>query len=317
MVQPRRDFLRSALLAGAVAAQSKLKAAGQKTGMPGPFPGRVIAVQNPGCIVDDRYQSAAIESMMHKGMRELTGAPGWPDAWRALFEPGDVVGIKVSPVGGPKLCSDATVVHQILDGLQQAGVKPRDVIVFNRYRQEITGTGIDKWLPKDVRWTGASEKYDEFQLDMDGYDRDHFMEMALIKPGDNVNDAHFRRSYVAKVVTQQMNKIHQSAGAEASPVGGRHHCLEEHVARHGEQREPQPCNAHAECLRSLYSVCRQPAGDPAEGDAAHLRWRESFVPRRPRRQAAIRLGTQDDVLRHRPGGFGQDRTGGDRCAARC
>ena len=219
MLTPRRDFLKSALLAGALAAQTKLKGAA-KPGMPGPYPGRVVAVGHPGCIVSDTYQPQAIEQMMRKGMMELTGAPGWQDAWRELFEPGDVVGIKVSPVGGPKLCSDAVVVHHILEGLQAAGVKTRDVVVFNRYRQEITGTGIDKWLPKEVRWTGASEKYDNVQLDMEGYDAEHFMEMALIKPGENVNDAHFRRSYVAKVVTQQINKIinlpvlkhHQSAG---------------------------------------------------------------------------------------------------------
>ncbi len=188
--------------------------------MPGLYPGRVIAVQNPNSIVGDRYQPAAIETMMHKGMLELTGAPGWPDAWRALFQPGDVVGVKVSPVGGPKLCSDPLVLHQILDGLQQAGVKLRDVVIFSRYREEITSTGIDKWLPKEVRWTGASEAYNDVQLDMDGYDPDHYMEMSLIKPGENVNDAHYRRSYIAKVVTKQVNKFinlpvlkhHQSAG---------------------------------------------------------------------------------------------------------
>src|SRR5690348_912330 len=113
----RRDFLKSALLAGALAHQAPVRAAAAKPGMPGAFPGRVVAVEHPNCIVSDQYQEPAIEQMMHKGMLELTGAPGWPDAWRALFEPGDVVGIKVSPVGGPKLCSDAIVMHQILDGL--------------------------------------------------------------------------------------------------------------------------------------------------------------------------------------------------------
>jgi uncharacterized protein (DUF362 family) len=46
------------------------------------------------------------------------------------------------------------------------------------------------------------------------------MEMALIKPGENANDPHFRRSYVSKTVTSHVNKIinlpvlkhHQSAG---------------------------------------------------------------------------------------------------------
>jgi uncharacterized protein (DUF362 family) len=44
--------------------------------------------------------------------------------------------------------------------------------------------------------------------------------MALIKPGENLNDPHMRRSYVARVVTKRANKIinlpvlkhHQSAG---------------------------------------------------------------------------------------------------------
>jgi hypothetical protein len=219
-MQARRDFLKSVVAAGVLGSQMPVRAAASKPGMPGPYPGRVIAVQHPNCIASDQYQQPAIEQMMHKGMLELTGAPGWPDAWKALFDPGDVVGIKVSPVGGPKLSSDALVLHRILDGLQQAGVKPQDVIVFSRYREEILEAGIDKWLPKEVRFTAPSEKYDGVQLDMGGYDPDHFMEMALIKPGENMNDAHFRRSYVARVVTKQINKLinlpvlkhHQSAG---------------------------------------------------------------------------------------------------------
>jgi len=94
------------------------------------------------------------------------------------------------------------------------------VVVFNRYRQETIAAGIDKWLPPGLRWEAASEKYDEFQHDMEGYDPDHYMEMALIKPGENFNDVHMRRSYVARTVTKKINKFinlpvlkhHQSAG---------------------------------------------------------------------------------------------------------
>src|SRR5208283_4806392 len=92
--------------------------------------------------------------------------------------------------------------------------------VFSRYHDEIVDAGIDRWLPAGVRFDAASRAYDEVQLDMGGYDENHFMEMALIKPGDNPSDAHLRRSYVAKIVTSQVNKIinlpvlkhHQSAG---------------------------------------------------------------------------------------------------------
>ncbi len=219
----RRDLLlRAPFAAAALAAASRFSAAAQglKSGMPGPYRGRVIEVRHPGCIINGAYQAQPVQTMMRKGMMELTGAPSWTEAWRALFQKGDVVAIKVSPVGGPKLCSDALVLHYILDGLKEAGVGPRDVIVFNRYRQEFLACGMDKWVPSGVRWDAASPAYSENQLDMDGYDADHFMEMALVVPGRDPNDAHCRRSYVAKVITRQVNKIinlpvlkhHQSAG---------------------------------------------------------------------------------------------------------
>ncbi len=188
--------------------------------MPGPYPGRVVAVTHNGCIAQNIYQAQPIRQMMERGMTALTGVPSWTGAWRSMFEKGDVVGIKVCPVGGKNLCSDATVLHSVLDGLKEAGVPASDVIVFNRYREEAYEAGIDKWIPSGVHFEFASEAYTDTQLDMDGYDPDHFMEMALIKPGENLNDPHFRRSYVCKIVTRRINKLinlpvlkhHQSAG---------------------------------------------------------------------------------------------------------
>jgi hypothetical protein len=226
MATPRREFIRGALATAALAAtQSKSQAAQTpkhegNLGIPGPYPGRVIAVEHSGCINGGVYQAEPVKAMMRRGMTDLTGAPAWQDAWKTFFEKGDVVGIKVSAVGGEHLCSDALVMASILEGLEEAGVPHKDVIVFNRYREEVEVAGILKWLPPDVRFEAASERYDDIQLDMGGYDPDHYMEMALIKPGNDPNDPHFRRSYVAKVVTQQVNKIinlpvlkhHQSAG---------------------------------------------------------------------------------------------------------
>ena len=101
MQTPRRDFLKYAALAASSLTHSK--AATTKPGLPGPFPGRVVGVEHPGCIVGGAYQAEPVRKMMEKGMTALTGAPGWNDAWRMFFEKGDVVGIKVCPVGGAKL----------------------------------------------------------------------------------------------------------------------------------------------------------------------------------------------------------------------
>jgi hypothetical protein len=233
MAPLRRDFLKSAFLAAAAQSAPVRAATSNKLGIPGPYPGRVVEVHHPGSIVSGAYQSAPVTDMMRKGMMSLTGAPSWADAWKVFVEKGDVVGIKVSPVGGKTLCSDALVLNQIIDGIKQAGVPARDIVVFNRYRAELQEAGIDKWIPDGIRWTAASPAYSEFQLDMDGYDRDQYMEMAAIKPGDDPNDSHFRRSYVAKVVAQQVNKIinlpvlkhHQSAGVTICLKNLSHGCV--------------------------------------------------------------------------------------------
>jgi uncharacterized protein (DUF362 family) len=221
----RRDLLhyaKSAAIWGtaALGASVHSKAATSKPGMPGAFPGVVSAVEHPGSIAGGKYQAEPIRKMMERGMTNLTGAPGWSEAWRSFFEKGDVVAIKVSPVGGPTLSSDVTVLHNILDGLKEAGVTAKDVIIYNRYRQETLAAKIDQWVPQGVRMEFASEAYNNTQLDMDNYDRDHYMEMSLIKPGENWSEPHFRRSYVAKTISQRVNKFinlcvlkhHQSAG---------------------------------------------------------------------------------------------------------
>ena len=232
-MQPlRRDLFKTALLAAA-AQNAPLRAATSKLGIPGPYPGRVVEVHHPGCIASGAYQAEPVKAMMRRGLQELTGAPSWTDAWKVFVERGDVVGIKVSPVGGPTLSSDAIVLNQIIDGIKSAGVPAKDIVVFNRYAQELQAAHIDKWLPSDIRWTAASPQYSENQLDMGGYDRDMYMEIAAIKPGDDPLDSHFRRSYVAKVVSQQVNKIinlpilkhHQSAGVTICLKNLSHGCV--------------------------------------------------------------------------------------------
>ncbi len=220
MLQSRRQLLSASFLAAAASRFSTARAATSKLGIPGPYPGRVVAVHHPRSIVSGVYQAEPVQNMMQKGMMTLTGAPAWADAWRVFFEPGDVVGIKVCPVGGPRLCSDATVLHQIVDGLKQAGVKPADIVVFNRYRREMFEARINRWLPEGVRIGWLSENYDNVQQNISGYDPDVFVELALCNPGQNLSDAHVRRSYAGLILTKQINKFinlpvvkhHQSAG---------------------------------------------------------------------------------------------------------
>src|SRR5262249_33956883 len=68
--------------------------------MPGPFRGKGVEVHHPGSVrPDNTICGDAVKAMMDRGMCGLTGADHAVEAWRRFFEPGDVVGVKVNPVG--------------------------------------------------------------------------------------------------------------------------------------------------------------------------------------------------------------------------
>jgi len=238
----RRSFLAQTLAASglpALGASPQTAPAKVKLGIPGPYRGRVVAVHHPGSVIKLRYQREPVRAMMRRGIMELTGAPTWQEAWRVFFEPGDVVGIKVNPVGQPFLISAPEVFQEIVAGLREAGVKPADIVAYDRYRDQFRSGGFDKWLPEGVRWTSATTVgVDGLQLDMDGYDQDQYVEMALVAPKGNPANPHHRRSYLAKFLTKQVNKVvnlgvlkhHQSAGVTIA-LKNLSHGLVNNVAR--------------------------------------------------------------------------------------
>ena len=172
----------------AVLAEIQSQAATSKPGMPGPFPGKVIGVEHPGSIVNGAYQAEPMRKMMEKGMTALTGAPGWTDAWRSMFEKGDVVGIKVCPVGGAKLSSDAAVLHDIMDGLKEAGVPAAMSSSSIATARRLFPPASTNGFPPACAWSSLPKPITICSSTWAATIRDHFMEMAIIKPGENLND---------------------------------------------------------------------------------------------------------------------------------
>lgn len=216
----RRDFVLSSVAGGLLTATYSRAAASSTPGIPGPFPGRVIAVERPGLVIQRKYQREAVRQALNKGMMELTGAPSPVQAWRFFFEPGDVVGLKLNPVGRPFVMSSPEVVLEIIDGLKSAGVQTKNVVAYDRYRREFLDAGFDKWLPAGVRWTYGTDQVDPLQLDMAMYDEAQYVEMPLVLPAGDPKNPHHRRSYLSKFITKDVNKVvnlcvlkhHQSAG---------------------------------------------------------------------------------------------------------
>jgi hypothetical protein len=272
----RREFLAAGAVVPALAAGMSLShvsaqepraaagkaAAGEKWGIPGPYPGRVVEVRNRRMIqrgVKDRH---AIHQAVTRGMKELTGATDDVEAWRSFFEPGDVVGVKMNPVGNPLANSSSELMLEVIDGLKAAGVKTRDIVVFERYRNEFTGAKMHEAVPSGIDWTGLGVAYNGKQVDIKGddeksgnldrvtgYDPDEFMIMECVMAGLDPRDDRTRRSHLGLLVTRRVNKLvllpvlkdHGSAGVTGA-LKNMSHGLVNNVCRSHATPDTNVCN---------------------------------------------------------------------------
>jgi hypothetical protein len=229
-----------------------------KLGAPGLYPGRVVEVKNPAMIRRGVKDPQAIKTSLERGLKELTGTKDAVDAWKTFFEPGDVVGVKVVPNGQPYAHSSFELVLEVIEGLRSAGVKSKDIFVYDRYRSEFMDAGYHKILPGDIRWGGlTAEGGDQFQLDFPsfrtdpiaGYDPDAFVWMDLMPYGDDPKDERKYRSHLGKLVTQVVNKIvglpvlkdHGSAGVTGALKNMSHGSVN-NVARSHSNNFTNVCN---------------------------------------------------------------------------
>lgn len=220
-------------------------------GMPGRWPGRVVEVRKPGSVRDDgRIDQATVQDMMSKGMEQLTGADAAPEGWRTLFQRGDVVGIKVNPVGrkprpgeggrvrdAVECISHPEVILEAVRCLKDyCGIPPGDIILFERYANEFREAGYERLLATrpmaGVRWYACAHAYDGAQVAIDGqapgyrdphvlgYDPDQFVSMGFAAPEHDTRDDRRHRSHLSVVVSRLVNKVitipclkdHKSAG---------------------------------------------------------------------------------------------------------
>jgi hypothetical protein len=169
--------------------------------------GVVVQISHPGAVVGEKIQAGPVRQMMTRGMCELTGLSDEAAAWRSFFSPDDVVGIKVSPVGYPKVFSQLETVAEIVRGLMLAGVASDKIIIFDRYKDYLEAIGYPASLPAGVRFASAAATYFEDQTDPTGYDASDYVDIARVYPGDDLGDPQKRRSYLSPIVSKQVTKV--------------------------------------------------------------------------------------------------------------
>jgi uncharacterized protein (DUF362 family) len=167
-------------------------------GMPGPYPGVVARVHAEKSIDEksEKVDVPTVREMIAQGMRALTGDADARDSWARFFNSADVVGIKVNCSGAPGIMSTPEVVSEIVRNLGVVGVKPIQIWIYERFRDQVDSVHYDRYVPAGVHiWTAEHNRGS-----IAGYDPNTYVDVNFFGEDDT-------RSNLARPVVEHFTKI--------------------------------------------------------------------------------------------------------------
>jgi hypothetical protein len=102
----------------------------------------VIWSENPDVVQRFNVNGPMVRRMVNDALLKLTSASDPGTAWKRLgITPQDVVGIKITTMGGPLLSTHRPIVQAICEGLEEAGVPPSQIIVWDKDAYDMRDAG--------------------------------------------------------------------------------------------------------------------------------------------------------------------------------
>jgi len=108
-----------------------------------PSGGKVVVATNAAATSGaGKPDGKEVARLLNDSVTAVTGKPDARSAWKSLFAPGDVVGIKVNTLAGSGLSSHPELVAAIVDALAAAGLPKERIIVWDRFARELEAAGF-------------------------------------------------------------------------------------------------------------------------------------------------------------------------------
>ena len=186
----------------------------------------MVIVEDPDATYDLQPVPYRIQTMVERGITNLTRKATVTDAWLSLVSTNDTVGIKVYSAPGPNSGTRPAVAAAVVQGLIAAGLPPAQIVIWDKRAVDLRLAGFFDFEQRyGVRVLGSIEA---------GYDEKTFYEAALLGPM-SWTDVEFnqkgpgmgRKSYVSRLVSRQLTKIinitpmmhHNAAGVYGNMFG--------------------------------------------------------------------------------------------------
>jgi uncharacterized protein (DUF362 family) len=167
-MESRRDFLKTAATGAlALGSQSKLGLAAALDSHAGTGKARVVvardaALHGAGGQLDEKR----VLDLLDRAIATCTGRDHPVEAWKRIVPAGQVIGLKVNGLGGKGISTHLALVLAICERLQQAGVKPGEIVVWDRNARDLEACGLTiSTDPSRIRVYGSDVSGFEEQQD--------------------------------------------------------------------------------------------------------------------------------------------------------
>jgi uncharacterized protein (DUF362 family) len=143
-MKSRREFLKTAATgAMLLGTQSKLGLAGSldqhaESGKSKVVVARDADLHGTGAQLDEKR----VLALLDRAIASYTGHDTPEVAWKRIVPVGKAIGLKVNGLGGRGISTHQVLVMAICERLQQAGVKPGEIIVWDRNARDLQACGL-------------------------------------------------------------------------------------------------------------------------------------------------------------------------------
>ena len=101
----------------------------------------VIIVQDSAVFHGDTIQQDVVTQMINRGLAKLLKTSHAESAWRKLFRPDDIVGLKVNCLAGMGLSTHPEVSYGIVEGLNTAEIPKNHIIIWDKANRDLKRGG--------------------------------------------------------------------------------------------------------------------------------------------------------------------------------
>jgi len=144
----RREFLKEAATGAVlIGSQTPLALAGMLDAHAETGKSRVVIARDPALhAAGSQLDSARVGALLDRAIASYTGIQQPVEAWKHIVAQGraegKVVGLKTNGLGGKGISTHAVLVFAIAERLQQAGVKPGNILVWDRNARDLEACGL-------------------------------------------------------------------------------------------------------------------------------------------------------------------------------